>query len=198
MPPHFCYQVNKENKTPEEIFNETHENLVKQGGEWLNKTSESCSVVAALIATVAFASSTTIPGSINEKNGTPNLESHTMLTIFAVFSLIALCFSITALFSFLAILTSRYEQKDFRRDLPKKLLLGLTSLLLSITSMLISFCAGHYFMLKNKLKDKAFLVYATTCLPIVFFAIQQLPLYVDIVWAIFKKVPQSSCKAISL
>ena len=159
MPQHFCYQVNKEGKTPEEIFSETHEDLVKQGGESLNKTSESCSVVAALIA---------------------------------------LCFSITALFSFLAILTSRYEQKDFRRDLPKKLLLGLTSLLVSITSMLVSFCAGHYFMLKNKLKDKAFPVYATTCLPIVFFAIQQLSLYVDIVWAIFKNVPQSSHKAASL
>ncbi|XP_050264354.1 uncharacterized protein LOC126708595 isoform X2 [Quercus robur] len=198
MPQHFCYQVNKEGMTPKEIFNETHEELVKNGGEWLNKTSESCSVVAALIATVAFASSTTIPGSINETNGTPNLESHSMLTIFAISSLVALCFSITALFSFLAILTSRYEQKDFRRDLPKKLLLGLTSLLVSITSMLISFCAGHYFMLKNKLKDKAFPVYATTCLPIVFFAIQQLPLYVDIVWAIFKKVPRSSNKAVSL
>ena len=80
--------------------------------------------------------------------------------------------------------------------------------------MLVSFCAGHFFMLKNKLKDKAFAghffmlknklkdkvfpVYAVTCLPIVFFAIQQLPLYLDIVWAIFKKEPQSSCKAISL
>ncbi|KAM3736621.1 hypothetical protein ACB098_10G177700 [Castanea mollissima] len=198
MPPHFCYQVNKENKTPEEIFNETHKELVKSGGEWLNKTSESCSVVAALIATVAFASSTTIPGSFNEKKGTPNLESHLMLTIFAISSLVALCFSITALFSFLAILTSRYEQKDFRRDLPKKLLLGLTSLLVSITSMLISFCAGHYFMLKNKLKDKAFPVYTASCLPIVFFAIQQLPLYIDIVWAIFKKVPRSSNKVVSL
>nr|XP_023888999.1 uncharacterized protein LOC112001065 [Quercus suber] len=195
---HFCYQVNKEGKTPEEIFNETHEDLVKQGGEWLNKTSEACSVVAALIATVAFASSTTIPGNINEENGKPNLESHSTLTIFAVSSLIALCFSITALFSFLAILTSRYEQKDFRRDSPKKLLLGLTSLLVSITSMLVSFCAGHYFMLKNKLKDKAFPVYAATCLPIVFFAIQQLPLYVDIVWASFKNVPRSSYKTISL
>ena len=198
MPQYFCYQLNGEGKTPEEIFNKTHKELVEQGGEWLNKTSESCSVVAALIATVAFASSTTIPGNINEENGKPNLESHSMLTVFAASSLIALCFSITALFSFLAILTSRYEQKDFRRDLPKKLLLGLTSLLISITSMLISFCAGHYFMLKNKLKDKAFPVYVATCLLIVFFAIQQLPLYVDIVWAIYKKVPRSSFKAVSL
>ncbi|KAM4075518.1 hypothetical protein ACB094_10G175700 [Castanea mollissima] len=198
MPQHFCYQLNREGKTPEEIFNETHEELVKQGGAWLNKTSESCSVVAALIATVAFAASTTIPGNINEKSGKPNLENQPELTVFAISSLVALCFSIAALFSFLSILTSRYEHKDFRRDLPKKLLLGLTSLFVSITSMLVSFCAGHFFMLKNKLKDKAFPVYAATCLPIVFFAIQQLPLYLDIAWAIFKKVPQSSCKAISL
>ncbi|KAK4560204.1 hypothetical protein RGQ29_009109 [Quercus rubra] len=169
MPQHFCYQVNKDCKTPEEIFS-----------EWLNKTSESYSVVATLIATVAFASLTTIPGNINEENGKPNLESHSMLTIFAISSLIVVCFSITALFSFLAILTSRYEQKDFHRDLPKKLLLGLTSLLVSITSMLVSFCARHYFMLKNKLKDMAFPIYVATCLSIVFFAIQQLPLYVDI------------------
>ena len=198
MPEPFRYQLNQDEMTPDEIFNRTHVELVKQGSEWLNKTSESCSVVAALIATVAFAASTTIPGNINEKSGKPNLENQPELTIFAVSSLVALCFSITALFSFLAILTSRYEHKDFRKDLPKKLLLGLTSLFVSITSMLVSFCAGHFFMLKNKLKDKAFPVYAVTCLPIVFFAVQQLPLYLDIVWAIFKKEPQSSCKAISL
>ena len=197
MPQHSCYQINKEGKSPEEIFNSTHEELVKKGGEWLNKTSESCSVVAALIATVAFAASTSIPGNINEKSGIPNLEDQPELTVFAVSSLVALCFSITALFSFLAILTSRYEQKDFQRDLPKKLLIGLSSLFISITSMLVSFCAGHFFMLKNKLKDKAFLVYAVTCLPVIFLAIQQLPLYVDIVRAAFKKVPQATYKAVA-
>ena len=60
MPQHFCYQINKEGKSPKEIFNSTHEELVKKGGEWLNKTSESCSVVSALIATVAFAASASI------------------------------------------------------------------------------------------------------------------------------------------
>ncbi|XP_075640715.1 uncharacterized protein LOC142612515 [Castanea sativa] len=198
MPKHFCYQLNEKGKTPEEIFNKTHEELVKQGGEWLNKTSKSCLVVVALIATIAFAASTTIPGDINEKSGKPNLENQSKLTVFAISSLVALCFSIYALFSFLAMLTSRYEHKDFRRDLPKNFLLAISSLFVSITSMLVSFCAGHFFILKNKLKDNAFPIYAVTCLPIVFFAIQQLSLYLDIVWAIFKKVPQSSCKAISL
>lgn len=55
VPQHFHYQLNHNGKTPEEIFDETHEKLVEEGGNWLNKTSESCSVVAALIATVAFA-----------------------------------------------------------------------------------------------------------------------------------------------
>ena len=117
MPQHFCHQINKKGKSPEEIFNSTHEELVKKGGEWLNKTSESCSVVAALIATVAFAASTSIPGNITEKGGIPNLENQPELTVFAVSSLVALCFSITALFSFLAILTSRYETKRFSKGL---------------------------------------------------------------------------------
>ena len=89
MPQHFCYQVNKDNKTPEEIFNETHEDLVTKGGEWLDKTAESCSVVATLIATVAFATSTAIPGDIDIKNGRANLEGQSTLTIFAISSLVA-------------------------------------------------------------------------------------------------------------
>ena len=198
MPQHICYQQNDDEKTPEEIFDDSHKDLVKEGGEWLDKTSESCSVVAALVATVAFAASTTIPGNINEESGSPNLENQPAITIFAISSLVALCFSITSLFTFLSILTSRYEQKDFRRDLPTKLLIGLTSLFVSIASMLVSFCAGHFFLLKNKLRNKAFPVYAVTCLPIVFFAIQQLPLYADILWAIYKKVPRSSNKAVLL
>ena len=113
MPEHFRYQINQDKMTPDEIFNRTHAELVKQGSEWLNKTSESCSVVAALIVTVAFAASTTIPGEIDEKKGKPNLEDRSGLSIFAYSSLIALFFSTTALFSFLSILTERYKQKDF-------------------------------------------------------------------------------------
>ncbi|KAK7840653.1 uncharacterized protein LOC112001082 [Quercus suber] len=133
MPFHFFQRYNKGN-TSKEIFTETHKDLVKDGSEWLRSTSESCSVVAALIATVASES----------------------------------C----------SILTSRYQEKDFGGDLPRKLLLGLTSLFVSIASMLIAFCAGHFFVLKDKLKYAAFPTYAVTCLPITFFAVAQFPLYV--------------------
>ncbi|KAM4087404.1 hypothetical protein ACJW30_10G175900 [Castanea mollissima] len=198
VPKYLLCQTNNDNKTPADIFTENHKDLVKEGGEWLNKTSESCSVVAALIATVAFATSTTVPGGVKENSGTPILESHPAFDVFAVTSLVALCFSVTALFLFLSILTSRYQEKDFRVDLPRKLLLGLTSLFVSIAAMLISFCAGHFFVLKDKLKDRALPVYVVTCLPITFYAISQFPLYFDLVRAHFKKVPRPSHTMVSL
>ncbi|KAM4087400.1 hypothetical protein ACJW30_10G175600 [Castanea mollissima] len=198
VPKYLLYQTNKDNKTPADIFTENHKDLVKEGGEWLNKTSESCSVVAALIATVAYATSTTVPGGVKPNSGTPILESHPAFDIFVVTSLVALCFSVTALFLFLSILTSRYQEKNFRVDLPRKLLLGLTSLFVSIAAMLISFCAGHFFVLKDKLKNRALPVYVVTCLPITFYAISQFPLYFDLVRAHFKKVPRPSHMMVSL
>ena len=74
MPPHFFVKYNKKGQTPKDIFTDTHKDLVKDGSEWLGKTSESCSVVAALIETVAFATSSTVPGGVKEGVGVPTLE----------------------------------------------------------------------------------------------------------------------------
>uniref|UniRef100_A0A5B6Z2K7 PGG domain-containing protein n=1 Tax=Davidia involucrata TaxID=16924 RepID=A0A5B6Z2K7_DAVIN len=194
MPSQFFVRSNKKGETPRAIFRNTHKDLMKNGSEWLTKTSESCSVVAALIATVAFATSATVPGGVNQETGTPTLVREPAFDTFAVSSLAALCFSVTALVFFLAILTSRCQEKDFHKDLPRKLLLGLTSLFTSIASMLVSFCAGHFFILKDNLKYAAFPVYTVTCLPVTFFAFAQLPLYFDLIWAILTKVPQRSYK----
>ncbi|KAL5781430.1 hypothetical protein ACOSP7_006459 [Xanthoceras sorbifolium] len=197
MPRHFFVRNNNKGETPKEIFTNTHKDLVKEGREWLTKTSEACSVVAALIATVAYATSATVPGGVDQKSGKPVLKNAITFNIFAISSLVALCFSVTALVFFLAILTSRYQEDDFSMDLPRKLLLGLTSLFTSIGSILISFCSGHFLILKNELRAVAYPIYVVTCLPMTFFAIAQLPLYFDLIWAIFKKVPQRSYKVIS-
>ena len=95
---HYCYQHNKECKTPKEIFNKTHMDLVREGGKWLKSTSNSCFVVTTLITTVVFLASTTIPGGINYSSGMPILVKHLAFTLFSISSLIALCFSIIALF----------------------------------------------------------------------------------------------------
>ncbi|XP_062113851.1 uncharacterized protein LOC133824861 [Humulus lupulus] len=188
MPPRFFLRTNTKNETPDEVFTENHKELVKSGGQWLTNTATACSVVAVLIATVAFATSTTVPGGNDESSGKPKLENHLAFQLFAIFSLVALCFSITALVMFLSILTSRYQEKDFGKDLPRKLFLGLTSLFLSIASIIGSFCSGHFFVLEDKLKYAAFPGYAVTCLPVTIFAFVQFPLYVDLMYATFMSV----------
>ncbi|KAH7517265.1 hypothetical protein FEM48_Zijuj09G0044600 [Ziziphus jujuba var. spinosa] len=184
--PRVSFRRNNKEKSAEEIFTETHTTLVKEGAEWLVKTSESCSVVAALIAAVAFATSASIPGGIDEMTGKPKLQQHTAFEIFAISSLVALCFSVTALTMFLAILTSRFQQRDFARDLPVKLLLGLTSLFISIGAVLVSFSSGHSLVTEDKFRYAIFPVYAATCLPISIFAVAQLPLYLDLLRTNFK------------
>lgn len=111
MPPHFFARHNDKGETPRGIFSATHQKLLKEGGEWLTNTSESCSVVAALIATVAFATSATVPGGVKSDSGRPTLENQPAFSIFAISSLIALCFSVTSVVMFLAILTSRHGYK---------------------------------------------------------------------------------------
>ncbi|KAK2998970.1 hypothetical protein RJ639_024643 [Escallonia herrerae] len=190
MPLHMCSCYNKYQMMPNDVFTDTHKVLVKEGREWLTNTAQSCSVVAALIATVAFTTSTTVPGGIKQDSGIPTLENQLAFNVFALSSLVALCFSVTSVIMFLAILTSRYQENDFRWGLPRKLLTGLTSLFVSLAATLISFCAEHFFIVKDTLKYAAFPVYTITCLVLTFFAIAQFPLYLDLIWANFKKFPE--------
>ncbi|KAK1559230.1 hypothetical protein Q3G72_012179 [Acer saccharum] len=193
-PRDFFVPYNKENKSPKDVFTETHKALVKEGGEWLYKTSESCSVVATLITTVAFAASTTVPGGVKGESGKPTLENQHAFMVFAISSLVAFSFSVTAVIMFLAIITTWYQERDFRKDLPRKLLIGITSLFVSLASMLISFFAGHFFILRDKLNYITVVLYVVMCLPVAFFTIGQFPLYFDVVLVTFSKVPRRSYK----
>ncbi|KAL2535687.1 ankyrin repeat-containing protein ITN1 [Forsythia ovata] len=122
MPLHFFVRYNRDGKTPRDIFSESHQKLVKSGGKWLTSTSESCSVVAALIATIAFATSTTFPGGFREDSDKPIFENEPAFNIFAISSLVALCFSVTAVVMFLAILTSRRNLEGETSHLYQRLL----------------------------------------------------------------------------
>ncbi|CAL0317597.1 unnamed protein product [Lupinus luteus] len=193
VPQHFYFRNNIENKTAAQIFKESHENLVADSSGWLKDTSESCSVVAGLVAGVSFAAASSIPGG-TDSEGRPTLEGQTAFQVFAISSLIGLFFSVTGLIMFLAILTSRKEARDFRKELPLKLLLGLSSLFASIASLFVSFCSGHVFMLDNKYRAFLIPIYVCTCVPVCFYAIAQFPLYIDLIVGIFTKVPKGTNK----
>ncbi|WJZ91416.1 hypothetical protein VitviT2T_010491 [Vitis vinifera] len=61
--------------TPDEIFQKEHQKLEDESKQWLNSTSNSCSFIAALITTVAFASSASVPGGLQWQNSTSNASS---------------------------------------------------------------------------------------------------------------------------
>ncbi|KAG6703536.1 hypothetical protein I3842_07G089300 [Carya illinoinensis] len=190
MPLNFFPSCNEEGKTPSDLFTETHIELIKEGSEWLKSTAQSCSVITALIATVAFATSATVPGGFKGDSGIPALQTKPEFDLFAISSLLALCFSIISLVMFVSIITSRYQARDFGKILLRKLLLGLTSMILSIAAILISFCAGHFFVLRKELRSLAVPMYVITFLSILFFTLTQFSLFFDVLGVTFKKVPQ--------
>ncbi|XP_060173883.1 uncharacterized protein LOC132604405 isoform X2 [Lycium barbarum] len=192
LPPHSYVRYNKKGQTPREVYIETHAKLLKDGTEWLHKIGKSYSVVATLFTTVAFATAATIPGGPDEF-GHPHFQNQPAFDVFCISSLVSLCFSVMALVFFLAILTSKCEHDDFEKDLPRKLLIALTSLFVSVCAILVSFCAAYSFVLGDKFKNKAFLIYGATCIPVVFLAFNQFPLYVDLICT-SKELPSRNYK----
>ncbi|KAL4274626.1 hypothetical protein AHAS_Ahas20G0026000 [Arachis hypogaea] len=193
-PPRFFRRYNKKRQTPAAIFTKTHQELAWVGCEWLQITSGSCSLLASLIATVAFATSTTVPGGVGdgEDAGIPNFIDRTAYKVFSISSLIALGSSINSLVLFLSILASRCHPSDFEKSLPRKLILGLISMFLSIISMLASFCAAHFLGTSSKLRNIAAPIYALACLPLAYFALSHFPLYIKLFWSTIHDEPQDT------
>ncbi|KAJ9697558.1 hypothetical protein PVL29_009403 [Vitis rotundifolia] len=190
LPPHFVVQKNRDGITPDEIFQIEHQELEDKSKQWLNSTSNSCSFIAALIATVAFASSASVPGGVKQDTGEPVFGNHLAFSIFAMASLVALCCSVISLLIFLAIFISKDQDKDFTTSLPRNFLFGLTSLFISMAAMLTCFCSGNFLMLKGQLKYAAILVYALTGLLMAYFVLKHFPLFIDLLKATFRKVPE--------
>ncbi|MCI31550.1 ankyrin repeat protein, partial [Trifolium medium] len=86
VPEYFRHRINKDKKTPGEVFKEEHKELLQSSTEWLRDTAESCSVVAALIAGLSFATSGSVPGGNDQDTGKPTLEGQPAFEGFAISS----------------------------------------------------------------------------------------------------------------
>ncbi|KAF8036343.1 hypothetical protein BT93_C2153 [Corymbia citriodora subsp. variegata] len=168
-------------KTYREVFIEQRKDLLKEAGQWMKDTSSSCSVVAALIFTVAFAAAFTVPGGNDSNTGIPFFLKKDSFVVFTVADALALFSSITATLMFLAILTSRYAAEDFLHSLPRKMILGLTFLFLSLVFMLVAFGSALTIVLSERWKWIYIPITLLAAFPIILFAILQLPLYVEMV-----------------
>ncbi|PWA42964.1 ankyrin repeat-containing domain, PGG domain protein [Artemisia annua] len=154
--------------------------LLEKGQQWMKDTASSCTVVAALVVTMAFAAAFTVPGG-NRDNGQPLFLDKGSFMLFIVADAIALFSSTTSVLMFLRILTSRYAEGDFLYALPKRLTIGLLSLFMSLAATLIAFSATLALVLQDKVTWIAAPLVIATSIPVCLFGLLQFPLLVELV-----------------
>ncbi|XP_060175175.1 uncharacterized protein LOC132605922 [Lycium barbarum] len=181
VPPFHREFCNNDNNTPSEVFTKEHAELKIKGEEWMKGTSNSCTIAAALIATIAFAAAITVPGGNDGESGLPIFARNNAFIVFAISNAASLFTSSTSLLVFLSVLTSRYAEEDFLYALPRSLILGLLALFLSITLMTVSFSATVYIVFGQKKTYVLVPVVVMACLPIISFVLLQFPLIVALI-----------------
>ncbi|KAL6197679.1 hypothetical protein ACLB2K_033285 [Fragaria x ananassa] len=179
--PHMEFE-GKKNEIPIDYFRRTHDRLLNSAREWLKRTSESCSTVAGLMATVAFTAAFTVPGGNDDQSGTPRLLHSPFFLVFVITDALSLASSLTSLVMFLSILTSPFELRDFRHSLPRKLILGFTFLFFSVVVTMVAFASTLMLTISMKKRVTKIFVYCVAFLPVSVFALLQFPL-----WVAFKK-----------
>ncbi|KAD6454883.1 hypothetical protein E3N88_09589 [Mikania micrantha] len=167
-------QKNWFGETPQMVFTKQHKDLVIDGEKWMKETAQSYTITAALITTIVFAAAITVPGGNKQEIGIPVFAKRTAFTI-------SLFTSVTSLLMFLSILTARFSEQDFLFRLPRKLIIGLTTLFISTAAMLVAFGATLFLVFCDNNQDILIPIVALTFLPIVCFAALQFPLIKDLV-----------------
>ncbi|XP_057987165.1 ankyrin repeat-containing protein NPR4-like [Hevea brasiliensis] len=162
--------------TPRMLFELTHKKQLEEAQTWIKETSQSCSTVAALVATVVFAAAYTVPGGVNER-GFPVFLRAPYFIFFTVMDVIALAFSLTSVVAFLSILTSPFEFDDFRRSIPWKLNFGFILLFFSVISAMLAFGATILLVIRSEKEWTTSLISIAAFFPVSVFTILQIHLY---------------------
>ncbi|XP_061952555.1 ankyrin repeat-containing protein ITN1-like [Populus nigra] len=177
--PYKAMQRDKDCKlTALELFQEEHKAQLKLAQEWIEKTSQSCSAVAVLLATVVFAAAYTIPGGSDER-GFPIFLHNRFFLAFTILDVIALASSLTSVVMFLSILTSPFEYENFYHNIPRKLILGFTLLFFSVMTTMLAFACTLFLIIHFRKKWTTGLISFAAFFPVTVFALMQFPLYVS-------------------
>ncbi|XP_031262085.1 ankyrin repeat-containing protein NPR4-like [Pistacia vera] len=178
-PPHFLMSRDSEyKKTSKEVFDMKHHELLEEAQKWIKETSQSCSAVSVLVATVVFAAAYTVPGGSNEK-GYPVFLNNNFFLIFTVMDVVALACSLTSVVMFLSVLTSPFHYEEFIHRLPRKLTIGFALLFVALTTTMLAFAATLLLIVRfEKPRWTTTLIYTAAFLPVSIFALTQFPMYV--------------------
>ena len=177
IPSYYAKLRDSKQKTAEELFNDMHKEQLLAAQQWAKETSQSCSAVAVLVATIVFAAAYTVPGGSNDK-GIPIFLHKNFFLFFTIMDVIALASSLTSVVMFLSILTSSFDYKDFRYSIPRKLTFGFTLLFFSVMATMLAFAATILLIVQSgKQLMTAGLISIAALFPVSVFAMMQFRFY---------------------
>ncbi len=179
--PFHKYMKNSEGKTPREVYNTEHRELLKVGEEEMNETANSCMLVATLISTVVFAAALTVSSASNNIQNTPFFRKEQWFMIFILSNAISLFTSAASIVLLLSILTSSYSQSEFVSSLHARLMFGLTTLFISITTMVSAFIAVIFLIFDYKLAWVPYVIASLACTPVILFLVLHSDLWADLI-----------------
>nr|XP_043612594.1 ankyrin repeat-containing protein ITN1-like [Erigeron canadensis] len=180
---------NSDMKTPQEVFFETNDKHREEAKRWMSENAKNCSIVAVLIATVAFTSAYQIPGGNN--NGHPVLKGKPMFLLFALADAVSLSSAFTSVIIFLNIVTSPFRFKDFESSLYEKQLAALILLIISVAMMMVAFAATLVLTVSNNATWTNLTLYVVSFFPVFVFVYEYIQVYSKIIvdfWSMLKNM----------
>ncbi|XP_071709711.1 uncharacterized protein [Rutidosis leptorrhynchoides] len=181
---------NASQKTPYEVFADTNDKLRSNAKNWMCENAKNCSIVAVLIATVAFTSAYQIPGGYN--NGHPVLKNEPAFILFTFADAISLSSALSSVIVFLNIVTSPFRFKDFASSLYERQLLGLILLIISVAMMMVAFAATLFITISTESKWTTELtLYLVSVFPVAIFVYSYVDEYMKLLkdaYKVLKKI----------
>ncbi|KAM0041977.1 putative ankyrin repeat-containing domain, PGG domain, ankyrin repeat-containing domain superfamily [Helianthus debilis subsp. tardiflorus] len=186
IPPDYRKKRNRDGMTPQDLFTEKHEVLLKDAKKWMTQTATQCMLVTTLIATIVFTGAFTLPGGYNQNTGIPFFRKEPSFIIYAISDAVSLIASSTSVLIFLSILTSNYAEQDFMVLLPTKLVYGLATLLLSIVTMMVAFSASFFILYNKKLEWVPITITCLAGIPVIIFVAVQFSLFKNVFYSAYR------------
>lgn len=183
--PSFREKKNSNGQTPQELFIQEHKELLRNGESWMKDTASSCMLVATIIASVIFATVSSVPGGNDNNGGIPITLRDTLFQLFAISDAIALTSSSISILIFLSILTSQYTEDVFLKSLPMKLIVGLSSLFISIITMMIAFITTIFLAYHDRLNWVTIHIALLASVPTTIFILLRCPLLREILYSTY-------------